>query len=99
MELNEAPLHNKYLVSLTKIISIYSFFLVLIKSIAILRGAWLVPNVILIIPFIALGVTTAFAWANQKYQWWLGIAGAIIIIVFRYYEVDWTLALQERFGN
>lgn len=95
----EQKVFNKYLVSLTKIISIYSFFFVLLKSLAIIKGAWLLPNIILTIPFVLLGISTAYVIFFKKYNWILAIIGATLIVVVRYYEVDWVYFLQNKYGN
>lgn len=95
----EQKVFNKYLVSLTKIISIYSFFFVLLKSLAIIRGAWILPNIILTVPFVLLGISTAYVVYFKKYNWILAIFGATLIVVVRYYEVDWVYFLQNKYGN
>lgn len=96
----ESPkVFNKYLVSLTKIIAFYCFFIVLVKAIAIFRGAWMIPNLVIIFPFILLGISTAYVAYFQKYNWALAIFGAIFIVVMRYYEYDWVHYLQAQYGQ
>jgi hypothetical protein len=95
----EEKVFNKYLVSLTKIVSIYCFFFVLLKSLAIIRGAWMVPNIILAVPFVLLGIATAYVVFFKKYNWLLAILGALLIVVVRYYEVDLVFYLQENYGS
>ena len=97
--MEEPKVFNKYLVSLTKIVSVYSFFFVLLKSIAILRGAWMIPNIILAIPFIIMGILTAYTVLYKKYSWIITIVTVTLIIVVRYYEVDWFYSLQNKYGN
>ena len=83
----EGPIiFNKYLVSLTKIIAFYCFFFVLIKSIAIVRGAWLVPNIIVTIPIILMGIWCAYTSYFQKYNWYAAGLGAVLVVVLRYFE-------------
>jgi hypothetical protein len=67
MENQEPLVFNRYLVSLTKIVSVYCFFFVLLKSIAIVRGAWMIPNIILALPFIIMGILTAFTVLYKKF--------------------------------
>ena len=97
--MEEPKVFNKYLVSLTKIVSVYCFFFVLLKSIAIFRGAWMIPNIILAIPFIILGILTAYTVLYKKYSWIITIITAVLIIAVRYYEVDLVYFLQNRYGN
>ena len=97
--MEEPKVFNKYLVSLTKIVSVYSFFLVLLKSIAILRGAWMIPNIILAIPFIIMGILTAYTILYKKYSWVITIISVVLIIAVRYYEVDLVYFLQDKYGN
>jgi hypothetical protein len=97
--MEEPKVFNKYLVSLTKIVSVYSFFFVLLKSIAILRGAWMIPNIILAIPFIIMGILTAYTILYKKYSWVITIISVVLIIAVRYYEVDLVYFLQDKYGN
>lgn len=84
--LQEPLIFNKYLVSLTKIIAFYSIFFVLIKSIAIVRGAWLMPNILVSIPIIAVGIWCAFTSYTQKYNWFAAGFGTAVVIIMRYFE-------------
>ncbi|MEX0596810.1 MAG: hypothetical protein WD512_09935, partial [Candidatus Paceibacterota bacterium] len=90
---------NKYLVSLTKIVSVYCFFFILLKSIAIIRGAWMIPNIILTIPFIVTGILTAYTVLYKKYSWVITLFTVVLIIAMRYFEVDWVYFLQKNYGN
>ncbi|WP_396174930.1 hypothetical protein [Flavobacterium sp.] len=99
MENQEPLVFNRYLVSLTKIVSVYCFFFVLLKSIAIVRGAWMIPNIILALPFIIMGILTAFTVLYKKYSWVVTIAAVVLIIAVRYFEVDWVYYLQNNYGN
>lgn len=96
--MEEPKVFNKYLVSLTKIVSIYSFFFILLKSIAILRGAWMIPNVILTLPFILMGILTAYTVLYKKYSWVITIIAVVLIAVTRYYESDWVHFLKYKYG-
>ena len=97
--MEEPKVFNKYLVSLTKIVSVYCFFFVLLKSIAIFRGAWMIPNIILAIPFIILGILTAYTVLYKKYSWIITIITVVLIIAVRYYEVDLVYFLQNKYGS
>lgn len=97
--MEEPKVFNKYLVSLTKIVSVYCFFFVLLKSIAIFRGAWMIPNIILAIPFICMGILTAYTVLYKKYSWIITIITVVLIIAVRYYEVDLVYFLQNNYGS
>lgn len=97
--MEEPKVFNKYLVSLTKIVSVYCFFFVLLKSIAILRGAWMIPNLILAIPFVVMGILTAYTVLRKKYTWVITVIAVVLILAVRYYEVDWVYFLQHKYGN
>ena len=97
--MEEPKVFNKYLVSLTKIVSVYCFFFVLLKSIAIFRGAWMIPNIILAIPFIFMGILTAYTVLYKKYSWIITIITVVLIIAVRYYEVDLVYFLQNKYGS
>lgn len=99
MEEQQPIVFNKYLVSLTKIVSVYCFFFVLLKSIAIIRGAWMIPNLIIAIPFILMGILTAYTVLFKKYSWVITIIAVILIIATRYYEFNMVHFLQNEYGN
>lgn len=99
MENQEPIVFNKYLVSLTKIVSVYCFFFVLLKSIAIIRGAWMIPSLILAVPFMIMGVLTAYTVLYKKYSWVVTIITVVLIITVRYYEFEWVNYLQYTYGN
>ena len=99
MEHQEPIVFNKYLVSLTKIVSVYCFFYVLLKSVAIIRGAWVTPSIILAVPFMIMGILTAYTVLYKKYSWVITMLSVALIIIVRYYEFDWVYYLQNTFGN
>lgn len=99
MKEQEPIVFNKYLVSLTKIVSVYCFFYVLLKSIAIIRGAWMIPSLILAVPFMIMGVLTAYTVLYKKYSWVVTIITVVLIIAVRYYEFEWVNYLQYTYGN
>lgn len=84
---------------ISKIILFYSFFYVIMKLIAIIfEGAWLIPNLILALPYI---IFAAIGWRMLKtnhYSWIYVIAGIIVISVVRYYEMQWQVQLHQYFN-
>ncbi|MCF4101018.1 hypothetical protein L1I30_05025 [Gillisia sp. M10.2A] len=84
---------------LCKIILFYSVFYVVMKLIAILfDGAWPIPNLILVLPFIAFAVVGGLMFKRDYFTWTYAILGIIIISVIRYYEAEWVLQLHQYFG-
>ncbi|WP_298524601.1 hypothetical protein [uncultured Christiangramia sp.] len=88
---------DRYLVLISKIIFFYSIFFVVMKVISMFQGAWLIPNLILSLPYLVFGLVGGYMVKYNKYHWAYVIAGVILISIVRYYEVEWMLQLQERF--
>ena len=89
---------DRYLVLISKIIFFYSIFFVVMKVISMFQGAWLIPNLILSLPYLVFGLVGGYMVKYNKYHWAYVIAGVILISIVRYYEVEWMLQLQERFS-
>ncbi|APG59950.1 hypothetical protein [Christiangramia salexigens] len=89
---------QRYLVLISKIIFFYSVFYVIMKILAILQGSWLVPNLILSLPYLVLGIVGGIIVKKNTYNWLYVIAGALLISVVRYYEQEWVVALHNYFG-
>lgn len=89
---------QRYLVLITKIIFFYSIFYVVMKVIAMFQGAWVVPNLILSLPYLAFAVVGGFMVKKDSYHWAYVIAGAILISIVRYYEQEWMVQLHEYFS-
>ena len=65
---------------------------------AIFQGAWLIPNLILGIPYVIFAVVGGIMVKRDSYHWAYVIAGAIVISVIRYYEQDWMVQLHNHFN-
>ena len=89
---------DRYLVLISKIIFFYSIFFVVMKVISMFQGAWLIPNLILSLPYLVFGLVGGYMVKYNRYHWAYVIAGVILISIVRYYEVEWMLQLQERFS-
>jgi len=89
---------DRYLVLISKIIFFYSIFFVVMKVISMFQGAWVIPNLILSLPYLVFGLVGGYMVKYNKYHWAYVIAGVILISIVRYYEVEWMLQLQERFS-
>jgi hypothetical protein len=99
MEEQHPIVFNKYLVSLTKIASVYCFFFIVLKAVAIFSGAWMIPNLILSFPFILMGILTAYTVVAKKYSWAVTIVAILLILIIRFYEKEWVFWLQTSFSN
>ena len=89
---------ERYLVLISKIIFFYSVFYVVMKIVAMFQGLWVIPNLILCIPYLIFAVVGGLMVKSNRYHWAYVIAGVILISVVRYYEVAWMLQLQEYFS-
>lgn len=87
---------HRNLVILTKIILIYSIFYVVMKMVVIFGGAWLVPNLLLMLPFFIVGTIAGVQVKREKYSWWFVGIGAAVIILTRVYETQLTVWLQQQ---
>jgi membrane protein insertase Oxa1/YidC/SpoIIIJ len=89
---------TRYLVLISKIIFFYSIFYVIMKVLAIFQGAWLIPNLILSLPYLVFAIVGGLIVKNNTFHWAYVIAGAILISIVRYYEQEWMLQLHEYFS-
>lgn len=89
---------NKSLVLISKIIFFYSIFYVVMKILAIFQGAWIIPNLILTLPYLLFAGVGGYMLKTNKYHWAYVVAGIIVITAVRYFEKDWMLALHQHFG-
>ncbi|NJY63311.1 hypothetical protein HC174_11145 [Salinimicrobium sp. CDJ15-81-2] len=87
---------HRNLVILTKIILFYSIFYIIMKTIAIFGGAWFVPNLLLMIPFLILGIISGIQVKRENYSWWFVGIGAAVIILTRIYETEFSVWVQQQ---
>ena len=87
---------HRNLMILTKIILIYSIFFVVMKAVIIFGGAWLVPNLLLMVPYLVLGIIAAVQVKEENYSWWFVAIGAAVIILTRIYETQLTFWMQQQ---
>ncbi|NJW51713.1 hypothetical protein [Salinimicrobium oceani] len=87
---------QRNLVILTKIILFYSIFYILMKAIALFGGAWLVPNLLLMLPYLLLGSIAWILVRREQYSWWFVGIGAAVIILTRIYEAQFSLWVQQQ---
>ncbi|MDT0686742.1 hypothetical protein [Autumnicola psychrophila] len=89
---------RRNLVLISKIIFFYSVFYIIMKIIALFGGAWVLPNLVLSIPYVLFVAVGAYMMKTEKYSWAYVIAGVIVISIVRYYEMEWMVALQQYFN-
>ncbi|SOC81025.1 hypothetical protein SAMN06296241_2597 [Salinimicrobium sediminis] len=87
---------HRNLVILTKIILFYSIFYIIMKAIAIFGGAWLVPNLLLMVPFLILGIIAGLQVKKEQYSWSFVGIGAAVIILTRIYETEFAFWVQQQ---
>ncbi|WP_051205556.1 hypothetical protein [Salinimicrobium xinjiangense] len=87
---------HRNLVIITKIILFYSLFYIVMKAIVIFGEAWLIPNLLLMIPYFILA---GIGWMHLKrddYSWWYVGIGSAVIILTRIYESQFSLWVQQQ---
>lgn len=89
---------HRNLVILTKIILFYSLFFIFMKVVILFQGAWLIPNLVLILPFTVLAALSWFQVKKDKYSWFFVAIGAAVIILTRIYETRLAFWIQEQLG-
>jgi lysylphosphatidylglycerol synthetase-like protein (DUF2156 family) len=97
-EQKSAPFTNpRNKITIYKITAIYAVFYILMKLYAIfIEGSWLLPNLILCIPMLIIGL---IAWKQLKQDntsWWFILISIIVVSALRYYEVEWVLWLNQK---
>lgn len=86
-------------VLLSKVILFYSVFYIVMKTFAILfEGVWVLPNIILALPFVILAVLGGVMIKQKNFSWIFVIAGILVIGLVRYYEAEWVVLLQDYFS-
>ncbi|GAB2774078.1 hypothetical protein [Salinimicrobium soli] len=87
---------HRNLVILTKIILIYSIFFIVMKTVIIFGGAWLLPNLLLMLPFLIIGIIAGIQVKKEKYSWWFVGIGAAVIILTRIYETRLVVWIHQQ---
>ncbi|MGB7842527.1 MAG: hypothetical protein WBL21_07040 [Salinimicrobium sp.] len=86
---------RRNLIILTKIILFYSLFYILMKFIFIFKGYWLLPNLILMLPFAILAAVSGWQVKNERFSWLFVAIGAAAIILTRVYESQIVMWLHN----
>jgi len=81
---------------LSKVILFYSVFYIVMKVFAVLfENVWVLPNLILAIPFLIFAIIGWMMLKRNNYSWIYAIAGILVISLIRYYEAEWVVTLHE----
>lgn len=84
------------LVIITKIILFYSLFYMGMKLFIIFSGAWLIPNLLLMIPYLILAAVGWLLFKREAYSWWYVGIGSAVIILTRIYETQFSNWVQQQ---
>ncbi|PJB13622.1 MAG: hypothetical protein CO119_00615 [Flavobacteriales bacterium CG_4_9_14_3_um_filter_40_17] len=85
-------------ITLFKIIILYCFFYAVVKVIGIWKGMWLIPNLIVVITLVIVGITGIWLTRQKNYPLIYVMAGSFFIILLRVYETRWVLYLNQYFN-
>ena len=81
---------------LSKIILFYSVFYIVMKVFAVLfENVWVLPNLILALPFMIFAILGGMILKCNNYSWSYVIAGILVIGLIRYYEAEWVVNLHQ----
>jgi len=81
---------------LSKVILFYSVFYIVMKVFAVLfENVWVLPNLILAIPFLIFAIIGGRMLKRNNYSWIYAISGILVIGLIRYYEAEWVVNLHE----
>ena len=78
-----------------KITIIYAIFYTLMKLYAIFQGAWVLPNLIVALPLVLIGLIAWLQLKAQKTNWWFIGISIIVVSTVRFYETDWVVWLNQ----
>lgn len=81
--------------SITKITAIYAGFYFVLKLSAIFQGAWVLPNLILTLPLLILGLIAWYLLRNDNTNWPFVIISILVISSLRYYEAELVVWLNS----
>lgn len=87
---------HKNLEVLTKIVLIYSIFYIGLKLYIIFEGAWLIPNLILCVPYIVFVIVSGLIIKSQQYSWPFALFALVVIILVRIYETPLAAWIQQQ---
>lgn len=84
-------------IALFKIIILYCLFYAVVKIIGIWKGMWLIPNLIIILGLVFIGLIGVWLASQKKYPLIYVMAGSLFIVLLRIYETRWVFYLNQYF--
>ena len=95
MEEKAPPFSNpRNKITIYKITVIYTAFFVIMKGYAIFEGQWFMPNLIVCLPIVCIGIIAWLQLKSNKTSWWFVILSILVVSAVRYYEHDWVIWLN-----
>ena len=95
MEEKAPPFSNpRNKLTIYKITIIYAAFYVFMKLYAITQGQWLMPNLMVSLPIVIIGLVAWFQLKKQNTSWWFVGLSIVVVSAVRYYEHDWVMWLN-----
>lgn len=82
-----------------RVIYFYSVFYVIMKVIGFFQHLSILPHVIIVLPFLMLGIWGYQNDRRKTYSWLYVIIGIVVISTIRYFELDWILKLEQLIGE
>ena len=99
MENNKkAPIFSEsYTVSGTKIVVIFSGIFIFMKFFAVLtQELWVLPNLIIALPALFLGIAGFMLLKKRKTNWWFILFAFVVFVAIRLNEESWVVWLQQQ---
>jgi drug/metabolite transporter (DMT)-like permease len=91
-----APFTNpRNKLTIYKITIIYAAFYFLMKIYAIINGSWFLPNIIISLPMVLIGILAWWQLKQEKTNWWFIAISIIVVSAVRYYELPMAYWLNQ----
>lgn len=88
---------EKIIITFTKLIAYYCLFYGIVKIIAIVRGAWILPNLMIIFILILLGSLGFYMIRSKQFSLGYAVIGTLSIVLLRIYESELIIRMNEVF--
>jgi hypothetical protein len=93
----KAPIFSEsYTISGTKIVVIFSGIFIFMKFFAVLtQELWVLPNLIIALPALLLGIGGIMLLQKRKTNWWFILFAFVVFVAIRLNEEAWVVWLQQ----
>ena len=61
-----------------------------------MQGAWLIPNLVLCVPFIVFVIVSGLIIKNQRYSWPFALFAMVVIVLVRIFETPLAGWIQQQ---